>query len=338
MRVGIIGINFKSSELVLRELLAKACQICFGGESGEAERLNAVLLSTCNRTELYFSAEDLADAHSEILQLLRSKVETPFEHKLYSYFGEDCFFHLAEVASGLDSVIIAESEIQRQVKEAYEHACLYHDLPSCMHFMFQKSLKISKSIRTSFSFLTGANVSLEGIIHELGQNILKDLKSAEVLFIGNSEINRKILNYFKRKEVHQLTLCTRGRLSAQELAQEYALNLLEWSEMHTWQNFDVVICGTNQHDYLIYPEQLQAGCVPKNRIIFDLSMPRNADPRLTRHPQMAMLNIEELGRLIDKKQKRYFFEIAAASESVRESVKRQLEVFNRKSAYLFSGL
>ena len=332
MRVGLIGINYKSSELSLRELLAKVCQVCFGGESEDAERLCCVLLSTCNRTELYFSADDLAEAHSEILHILRAKVDLPFEHKLYSYFNEDCFTHLALVTTGLDSVIIAESEIQRQVKEAYENACLYHRLPSCMHFMFQKSLKIGKSFRTSSS-LVRTNVTLEGLIYDLSQIIYKDIRSASLLFIGNSEINRKILGYFKHKEIHNLTLCTRGLVSAQELSREYDLNFLKWDDMSAWHEFDIVICGTNQHDYLIFPEQVPQGHLANNRMIFDLSMPRNADPRLSRHPQITLLNIEELGGLIDKRQKHHFLEIAAAEENIRSDVQWQLGIFEARSVY-----
>jgi glutamyl-tRNA reductase len=332
MKVGLIGISYKSSDLYLRELLAKACLICFGGESENAARLNCVLISTCNRTEIYFSSEDLAETHSGILHLLRSKVDLPFEHKLYSYFGEDCFNHLAMVTTGLDSVIIAESEIQRQIKEAYENACLYHSLPSCMHFMFQKSLKIGKSIRTSSS-LVRANVSLEATIYELGHILFKEIKTSAVLFIGNSEINRKIIRYFKLKGIDNLSLCTRGIVSAHELSQEYDLALLEWSKIPGWQGFDLVICGTNQHEYLIYPEQMGQTYPAKNKAIFDLSMPRNVDPRLSRDPLITLLNIEELGSFIDKKQQRHLVEIAQSEAYIRNAVERQLELFERKNAY-----
>ncbi|HSW87186.1 MAG TPA: glutamyl-tRNA reductase [Rhabdochlamydiaceae bacterium] len=331
MRVGLVGISYKSSDLYLRELLAKACQQCFGGESSHADRLNCVLLSTCNRTEVYFSAEDLAEAHSEILHLLRSWIDLPFEHKLYSYFGEDCFNHLALVTTGLDSVIIAESEIQRQVKEAYENACLYHHLPSCIHFMFQKSLKIGKWIRAS-SALVRTNVSLEGMIFELGQALFKNIKESSVLFIGNSEINRKIIRYFKLKGIDHLSLCTRGLVSAQEMSQEYRLHLLEWSNMSDWQDFDLVVCGTNQHEYLIHPGQMRYHPA-KNQVIFDLSMPRNVDPRLNRDPLITLLNIDELGRLIDKKQQWHQLEIIQSEEAIKKAVERQLELFDRKNAY-----
>src|SRR5690606_30288580 len=104
-----------------------------------------VILSTCNRAEIYFSGEDLAAVHSHLLSFLRAGVDVPFERTFYSFFGIDCFFHLCKVASGLDSAIFAESEIQGQVRVAYANA---KKLSSCLHFVFQKALKISKEIRS----------------------------------------------------------------------------------------------------------------------------------------------------------------------------------------------
>jgi len=139
MRIAVLGINHKSSDLELREQLARVVQRSLLGESPIAEKLGLVVLSTCNRTEIYFSQEDLAAAHTELLAHLRSEIPVPFEHKLYSYFGADCFTHLALVTAGLDSLIPCETEIQRQVKMAYAHGCLYRKLPSAVHFLFQKS-------------------------------------------------------------------------------------------------------------------------------------------------------------------------------------------------------
>src|SRR3984957_2397898 len=156
MRVGVIGINAKSSELSLREHLAKATVKLFGAEALDALQFGFLFLSTCHRTEIYFSSLDLAATHSVILQLLRQEIDLPFEHNLYSYFGDECFTHLAKVVAGLDSVILGEGEIQRQVKRAYETAQVYRKLPAPLHFLFQKSFKIAKELRSSDFFPRGA--------------------------------------------------------------------------------------------------------------------------------------------------------------------------------------
>src|SRR5207244_4328762 len=130
-----------------REAIARAAQ-SLSGEKGIFFQHPIVVLSTCNRTEIYFSAENLAEAHSDLLAHFRKQIEEPFEHRLYSYFGIDCFAHLCRVASGLDSAILAETEIQRQVKVAYAAGRV---LPSCLHYIFQKALKVSKGMRNQMA-------------------------------------------------------------------------------------------------------------------------------------------------------------------------------------------
>src|SRR5262249_51645888 len=122
MRIGVVGINHKLADLKLRETLAKACQRRFGPGQSTHGSHTFILLSTCNRTEVYFSSEDLAQSHSYFLSILNQEVDEDFDQKLYSYFGKDCFLHLSRVTSGLDSAIVAETEIQGQVKSAYENA------------------------------------------------------------------------------------------------------------------------------------------------------------------------------------------------------------------------
>lgn len=327
MRVGVIGINYKSSDLNLRELIAKRCQMCFSNESDEAARLCCVVLSTCNRTEIYFSAADLTEAHSDILHLLRQDISEPFEHALYSYFGSDCFLHLATVTAGMDSIILAESEIQRQVKIAYENALLHRFLPSVMHFIFQKSLKIGKKVRCSFPILQSKN-TLESTLFDLAGHFVADMSEAAILFIGNSEINRKIIHFFKKKEKHRITVCTRGLMSAEELVQNYNIKTVDWSQLSHWKDYEIVICGTNRPDYLLKPEHISSDS--RTKIVFDLSLPRNVDPRLSRNPQITLMNIEELGQLIDKKRIIHLKEISASEELINSHVERYCALLHEK--------
>lgn len=319
MKIGMIGISMKSSELSLRELLAKACPKCLSGDSESAAIHNVVLLSTCHRTEIYFSSDDLAETQTELLHLLRSEIRQPFEHQVYSYFGIDCFVHLASVTAGMDSLILGETEIQGQVKIAYETACLYRSLPSCIHFLFQKSLKIAKETRTGFSSFSRRS-TLEGLIYDLSANLKK---KSSLFFIGNSEINRKILAFFKSKGADEIVLCTRSPHSAKDLGVE----IVDWSAMQEWKNYDVVISGTNHHEYLLNPIPHNDGMTSW---IFDLSMPRSVDPRCAKHPRMTLLNMEELGRLVEKQESRHTVDSKMAQEALCQAAQRQHHLFHLK--------
>jgi glutamyl-tRNA reductase len=325
MRIGVLGVNHKSAKICTRERVAKACRIRLSRDSEIAENYHCVVLSTCNRSEIYFSSDNLAEAHSALLNILREAIDEPFEHKLYSFFGSDCFLHLALVTSGLDSVIIAESEIQRQVKIAYEQTLLHYNLPSCMHFLFQKSLKLGKQIRSSFSFSQN-QITIAKILFQISENLFKKLSDQPILFVGNSEINRKVIAYFKRKGVNKITLCTRSLLSAKAMSEKEDLSLLPWENLSLWQEYPVVICGSNAAHAIVNKtyERLNT------RLIFDLSIPRIVDPSLSRHPQLVLLNMEELTALIEKKQEKNLLEIHRAETLILEGVQRYHDAFRQK--------
>ena len=333
MQVGVLGINYKSSELKVREILATAAQANVAGDCLSLYNFSYVLLSTCNRTEIYFSAEDLAEAHTQLLKLLRIDVEFSFEHCLYSYFGTECFAHLIKVTSGFDSVILGESEIQRQVREAYESAGTFQILPSCIHYMFQKALKVGKHMRSQFQ-LPRMQASIEAVIHDLANAFFSHSKSPSILFVGNSEINRKVLHHLSSRGLEKITLATRAPLLARPLEKKQDLKLLPWQELSSWVEFDMIVCGTNQKEYLLKREDTSCYKEPVNVIpsalIIDLSMPRSVDPQLSRHPQISLFNIEEINAFVEQKQKIDLEDHDVMNKTLQNAVAHQLSCYTNK--------
>ncbi len=297
MRIGIVGINHKLADLKLREQLAKACQKRFGAFHSVHGNHYFVLLSTCNRTEIYFSSEDLAETHTYLLSLLRREVDEEFDHKLYSYFGVDCFCHLSRVTSGLDSAIIAETEIQGQVKIAYENAIEYHSFPKEIHFLFQKSLGIAKKVRTDLQLGRGMP-NLEHAILQIGKQTFSVLEKVRLLFVGASEINLKILEYLKIKHFHQMALCNRSDEQARALAATYGIEHLLWKQLSNWHEYDWVIFGTKSPEYLITSQQVCQQSI-SHKLILDLSVPRNVEPKLGQDPRITLLNIDQINQLLN---------------------------------------
>ncbi len=326
MKIGVLGINYKTAELSVRESVSKACRIKLSRDSEMTESLRAILLSTCNRCEIYFSSDSLADAHSVLLNLLRGEIATAFEHNLYSLFGFDCFIHLARVTSGLDSAIIAESEIQRQVKTAYEQTLLHYALPSCMHFLFQKSLKLGKQIRSTFS-LSQNQVTIPKILFQISEQFFRKLSDLPVLFIGNSEINRKVIAFFHHKGVRKMALCTRSLISAKEISEKEGLTLVPWDKISSWQEYPLVICGSNAPPYIV---DNPLGNAIQTRLIFDLSVPRNVNPLLSRNPQLVLLNMQQLSAMIESKQEKNLLEIHRSETLILESVQRYHNAFGQR--------
>lgn len=297
MRVGVIGINHKLADLKLREQLAKASQKLFNSELTFVQGTQpCILLSTCNRTEIYFTSNDLTETHSYLLAILRAEINEVFEHKLYSYFGVDCFNHLARVTAGLDSAILGETEIQGQVKQAYENACLRKEHPKEIHYLFQKSMNIGKKIRSEFS-LGQCSPTLEQAIYQTGKDFFGDLESVKILFVGASEINCKILNYFKYKNIQSISLCNRSKEAVQQLVDTKQISELEWSKLPDWHTFDWVIFGTKSPHYLINQSTLNKD-FKEQKLLIDLSVPRNVDPKLCRDKRLTIWNIDQINRLL----------------------------------------
>lgn len=326
MDVGVLGINYRSSELGFRESFAKAAVSFLDRNSS----MPLVVLSTCNRTEIYFSSNNLAETHSSLVFELKNTAPEDFEQMLYCYFGERCFSHLAKVTSGVDSVIFGEAEIQGQVKLSYSRAAMQCKLPSSMHYLFQKSLKIGKEIRTNFCLPKG-HVSLESTLWDLSQCFFSQQKPIKTLVVGHSEINRKVIPFMKEKGGFDLHLATRNPKAAAEIIKKYSLKSVPWSDTKEWADFDMVICGSKCSDYILTLDQIPLDPFQiQTKLIVDLGLPRNVDPALAKSPLIALFNIEEIGGFIDQKQKVSLQEQKIIQQKIEEAVSRQLAIYSLK--------
>lgn len=331
MRIGVIGINHKLADIRLRELLAQACEKRFSSHHWITTDYHSVLLSTCNRTEVYFCADDLAQTHSDFLNILRQEVNEDFEQKLYSYFGSHCFFHLAHVASGLDSAIVGETEILRQVKTSYEMACRKGPpLAKDLHFLFQKSLKIAKQIRT----VLPVGKDLPDITHSLwniGNHFFSDIRKSRILFIGASEINHKIWTFLKGKGLAHFYLCNRSTEGSRSFAQGGALTLLEWDNLARWHQYDWIIFGTKCPYYLLSQEDLPLH-LSARKLIIDLALPRNVDPLLSRHPHITLLNIDQIQRLVKHRTRKMQNTLSSAETLIEAETEKQISLWAKKNS------
>ncbi|MEM8727362.1 MAG: hypothetical protein AAGE99_01415 [Chlamydiota bacterium] len=311
MQLGIVGINHKSSTLPLREAVAKAFQKA-------CETKEGVLLSTCNRTEFYFCARSLVTTQMEILSLLREEMGESFEHALYSYFGHDCFNHLGKVVSGLDSAIFGESDIQRQVKLAYKKARERGNLSHEIHYLFQKGLKIGKELRSSF-LMAKKGMELPYIIQRILEKHGRPAQESRVLFVGNSAINRKLISFFQFRGAEKLTLCT--RMKKGEFPK---ISVENWDILENWDRYDVVICGTRHEEHILQ----KSTRFLRETLLFDLSVPRNIDPELGKHPGLKLYDIDRIGKSEPERDGER--EIALCENAVEKAVRKQMKLFKER--------
>lgn len=271
---------------------------------------------------------DLAETHSYILQILREEIPEEFDQKLYSYFGFDCFYHLARVTSGLDSAIIAESEIQGQVKTAYETATSYIQLPLEMHYLFQKSLKIGKQVRSDIPLKPGLP-DLEDAIFQTVFYFFKQQDPIRILFVGTSSINEKVLTFLQTKNCGHITICNRSLEAAEEFSSKYGVQQLQWSNLSNWHAYDCVIFGTKSTDFLIDNQNVPVN-LSNEKLIVDLCVPRNVHPAVTSNPKITLLNIDQINRRLKIRKQKIVNALAKAEDLVALQAKKQIELFKKK--------
>ena len=287
LRVGVVGLNFKTADLPLREAIARST-VGLTGEAGLFFPHSTVVLSTCNRCEIYFGgSSDLAEVHTHLLQFLRRELNMDFEHRLYSYFGIDCLSHLCRVTAGLDSAIVAETEIQRQVKCAYLNVSK-KGLPSGLHFLFQKALRVGKEIRTSLPAIRGGAMVFSAM-WDLIRKYGVDLLGSKILFVGNSQMNRELIFFLGKRGMEKAHLSTRyrGREVSEFLDSE---GIFGREILSDWDRYDLIFSASKSSDYLLKAKK----ALSKRRLIFDLSVPRNVDPEIGEDPHTLLFNIEQL--------------------------------------------
>lgn len=312
--VGVLGINHKSAPLHLREKVAKAFK--------HFPLPDGIILSTCYREEIYFSHDDVITTQLKFFQELKKTIFHLDEKVFYSYFGQNCFLHLLHVVSGLDSAVLAESDIQRQVKIAYEKARVEKRLPPSLHYLFQKSLKLGKAARSLYP-LFEKTVRLEKEIFQLITQA--PYKSNNLLLLGNSDINRKIIYYFLKKGGYHLTLSTRFLESVNRLGP--GVTLKDRTEIEKWYEYDVVIAATKTEQFLITPFLGEV----KTHLMVDLSVPRCIDPIFRHHPFITLIHLEELQHLFKKGESDYLAEIEMIKLFFQLSVEKYTALYKKKS-------
>lgn len=325
MHIGVIGINHKIASLELRAALAQACLQRFSLGAAYLDGHACILLTTCNRTEIYFSSENVAETHTLLLNLLRYDLRTEFDQKIYSYFGRDCFLHLCRVTAGLDSAIIAETEIQGQVKASYERAAAHITLPSALHYLFQKALQVGKQVRSNLSLGRGIP-DLEHAIFQMGVQLFPFIQSTKILFVGASDVNIKILSFLKQKQLQNITLCNRSPHKAIKLAKTHQLKVLAWQHLSNWHEYDWIILGTKAPHYIIWRSDLPEN-IKNHKLVIDLGMPPNVHPGLAEDWRITLRNIDQIHQTLCMRKQLISNAIIQAEQLVASCAQRYAERF-----------
>jgi len=335
--IGLLGLNHKSAPIEVRERFV-FCEedikrfvplLIEKGISG------AVVLSTCNRTEIYYEKDEQITSISpqEIENVLFTYRKADFDTKKYFYHQENetVASHLFRVASGLDSMALGEYQVVTQIKEALQIS-KSHNLMSCvLTKLFNDALKTGKQIRTDTLLNKGAvSISYAGV--ELAAKKLHPLSAHPVLLIGAGQTGELTLQNLVQKACTKLTIINRTKDKAIELAAKYNSIAGEFDQLEQLliEN-DIIITSTASHKPLINTQMVMAAMTERNGkplLFIDLSVPRNVEVEVGQLDQVHVYDVDDLKAVIENNLEKRKGEIALAERIIEESVAEYSEWLN----------
>jgi len=314
MKIWVVGINHKTSAIETREkffLAPLERELLLSGFKNDPSVFSALILSTCNRSEIYANVDDDYQPQ-EILKklfLIKSQPQTPDLQKLfYILEGENAVLHLLRVTSGLDSLILGENQILGQMKEAVLLSRQSAMMDKTFNVLTNLALETAKKARreTQIDF-GGSSVSWAAVM--MAQNMLGELQDKTVLILGSGKMGCLAVEQLLKKGVKKVYIMNRTMETAQEVAKEIggtAVGFLEMSDI--LPQVDVCICSSACPHYLIdrdLVEKVMRRRLGAKSVFIDISLPRNIDPKVAEVKGVSLLTIDDLDRVLqDNMQKR----------------------------------
>lgn len=328
-----LGINHQTAPVDIRERLAfDAGQV--PGALAELRALpgvhEAVLLSTCNRTELYCAGDaDAATVVADWLIAHRAPGDEGLRQRLYSLGEDAAASHLMRVACGLDSMVLGEPQILGQLKQAYGVAHEAGSVGAELHRLFQHTFGVAKLVRTDTGIGTNA-VSVASAAVSLARQIFGDLSTRTALLVGAGETIELAARHLSAHGMTRLVIANRTVTRAETLAHElgaYAIGLHDLGR-HLGEA-DVVICSTASPEPLLTKAQVAAALAPRKHrpmFIVDLAVPRDVEAGVAELADVYLYAIDDLESVIaDNRRAR-----AAAAEDAERIVAREVARFRQE--------
>ncbi len=323
----VIGLSHHSSPVTVRERFA------FPDATIPAalEKLRqtgivteAVILSTCNRVEIY-AATGLPERQAmlELRQFLldHHNYREPIRDEIYFHGDAESLEHLFKVACGLDSMVVGETEIFGQLKKAYETALRHRQTGRHLNKAFQKAFNVAKQIRTETNIQRGS-VSVGSVAVELARKIFSSLDQHQVMILGAGETSEKTARALLSRGARSIIVSNRSHDRAVALARELdgrAVHFEDWAA--EFPGIDIVISSTAAPHYILDRARLEPLMkLRRNRplLLIDIAVPRDIDPAVNFLENVYLYNIDDLQAIADDSLRQRQEEIARCAALIRQ--------------------
>lgn len=329
MAIVVIGLSHRSSPVTVRERFAFAeAQIPMALQSlrDSAAAHEAVILSTCNRVEIYAAtSSEPRRAFASLREFLINAHEyrDPLSDEIYALSEPQSVQHLFRVACGLDSMVLGETEILGQLKRAYDLALQHGHTAGTLNRAFQRAFNVAKHIRTHTNIQRGS-VSVGSVAVELAERIFNTLSERDVMIIGAGDTGEKTARALLSRGARSIIVSNRSHERAVALAAELggrALGFTDWAA--EFPHIDIVISSTAAPHYILDRAKLEPLMkLRRNRplLLIDIAVPRDIEPEVNLMANVYLYNIDDLQAIADQALKQRQEEIVRCEEIIREKV------------------
>jgi glutamyl-tRNA reductase len=307
-----IGVSHKTAPVEVRERLAlpeNRAPEFMRDLRGAADVHEAVVISTCNRTELYLVVSDPVEAESTVLAMLARQAGirlTALVSAIYSHRNCDAARHLYRVTSGLESMVVGEAEIQGQVKRAYEAALGQETAGPLTKHMFQAALATGKRVRTETA-IGERQMSLPGVAVALAREQVGDLEGCEVVIVGTGESSELAARALADSGATTVFVATRRRDRAISLARRFNGRSVSFDELpQALEQADVVVAATSSPHLLVEARELSEVMRARSErplLLIDLAVPRDIDASCGDIAGVSLYDIDDLEAVVARNRK-----------------------------------
>ena len=305
MRLILVGTSYQQAPVELRELLAYDPELRRGALGRlAAGGVEAAVLSTCNRTEVYGVSAEPAALEERIygeLAELSGLSHSELAPALYSVTDEAAAVHLFRVAAGLDSMVPGEAQILGQVREAYEAARATETTGPTLHRLFRQALRVGKRVRTETAI--GENpASVSSAAAELAERVFEDLAGRRILLLGAGKTADLTAANLLSRSVGEIVVANRSPERAEALARRFGGRAVGLDGVEAeLARADVVVASTSSQGYVVSAAQVERALKERRgRPIFfiDIAVPRDVDPAVIELEGCYVFDIDDLERVV----------------------------------------
>jgi glutamyl-tRNA reductase len=297
-----LGLNHQTAPLDIRERVVFHVER-MGEALTEMKRglaTEAAILSTCNRTELYFAGDRPGEAAQWLAQWHRLRPEelSPY---LYTRPQDEAVRHAFRVASGLDSMVLGEPQILGQMKDAVRAAESAGTLGTVLHKLFQRSFAVAKEVRTT-TRVGAESVSMAGAAVKLAARIFPSLREQSVLFIGAGEMIELCATHFAAQGPAQIAVASRTLERASRLAHRFGGRAIELKALaESLHAFDVVVSSTASSLPILGKGMVERALKARRRrpiFMVDLAVPRDIEPEVAELDDVFLYTVDDLASIV----------------------------------------